>query len=137
MPAQAAGQQPPPASALLPPLLPWARALIEAADGPILEYGCAGWQALPDNSRAKVASCVLAAEAWRTYWSPEEHARRLHAELDALREYEEPAVWSPEIVAEVHRTANRPTFAELCDRRGEPERAARARQHEARMREVV
>ena len=92
-------------------------------------YGSPEWQALPDESRAKAAACIVAAESWRTYWLPDEHARRLHTEIDAARAQDDDgdARWSPEIVAEVHGTANRPTFAELCDRRGEPgaTRAAR------------
>jgi len=118
----------------LPSALPWAARFIRAGGPDVPDYGSPAWEQLDDRDPRKVAACVLAAEAHRTYWSPEEHARRLHAELDALRDYEEPAVWSPELVAAVHRTANRPTYAELCDRRGEPERAAGARQHEARMR---
>ncbi len=118
---------------LFPPPLPWARQLIANADQPIPAYGSPEWHALPDSSRAKVAACVVAAEAWRTYWLPEEHARRLHAELDAAREYEEPAHWSPEIVAAVHAEANRPSFAELCRRRGEPEAEARANRHRRRL----
>jgi hypothetical protein len=47
------------------PLL-WARQLIDGAEGPIPEYGSAEWVRLPDESRAKVASCVEAAERWRT-----------------------------------------------------------------------
>ncbi|MCF6507380.1 hypothetical protein E9549_08160 [Blastococcus sp. MG754426] len=122
---------------VIPSALPWASALIQAAGQPIPDYGSAEWAALPDGSRAKVAACVIAAECWRTYTDPAEVALRLRIELDAARDYEEPAVWSPEIVAEVRRTADRPTFAELCERRGEPERAARARESAARMREVA
>jgi hypothetical protein len=44
----------------------WSQALIEGTDGPIPPYGSPAWSALPDDSRAKVASVVLAAEAWRT-----------------------------------------------------------------------
>ncbi len=46
--------------------LSWAKALIEGADGQTPEYGSAEWVRLPDDSRAKVAACVLAAEKWRT-----------------------------------------------------------------------
>ncbi|MGY1680713.1 hypothetical protein [Geodermatophilus sp. SYSU D01176] len=120
----------------LPAALPWAARFITAGGPNVPTYGTPEWEALPDGP-AKVAAVVAAAECWRTYWDPAEHARRLHAELDVLREYEEPAVWSPEIVAQVHRTANRPRYAELCDLRGEPEKAARAREHETRMREVA
>lgn len=53
--------------ALVTPLpLRWAKALIEGADGSIPEYGSADFADLPDDSRAKVASCVIAAERWRT-----------------------------------------------------------------------
>ncbi len=56
-----------PAVAVVTPLpLRWARALIEAADGPIPPYGSAEWSALPDDNRTKVAATVLAAESWRT-----------------------------------------------------------------------
>jgi hypothetical protein len=80
-----------------------------------------------------VAATVIAAECWRTYWLPEEVELRLRAELDEVRNYEEPAVWSPDVVASVHRTANRPSYAELCKRRGEPERGDRANEHRRRM----
>ncbi len=118
---------------VLPSALPWAAALIKAADGPIPQYGSPEWSALPDDSRAKVAACVLAAETLRTWMLPGEHARRLRAEL----EWEEPAVWSDEVVQQVKRTADRLSYAELCERRDEPEKAARAREHVARMREVA
>lgn len=53
-------------ASVLPMPLRWARALIEGADGPIPQYGSTEWSSLPDESRAKVASCVVAAEHWRT-----------------------------------------------------------------------
>ncbi len=53
--------------AVVTPLpLRWARALIEAADGPIPPYGSPEWSSLPDDSRTKVAATVEAAERWRT-----------------------------------------------------------------------
>ncbi|GAB3349973.1 hypothetical protein [Modestobacter lapidis] len=114
---------------LLPSPIPWATALISAADGPIPDYGSPEWVALPDNDRRKVAATVLAAECWRAETDPEWRAWRLRTELEAGQGADdEPARWTPEIVAEVHRTANRPSYAELCDRRGEPDRAGRARQ---------
>jgi hypothetical protein len=69
----------------------WAAALIDAATGPIPEYGTPEFEALDNHDPVKVASCVRAAEAWRTYWLPEEQARRLRVELDAARNYEETA----------------------------------------------
>jgi len=130
----------------LPAVLPWAAALISAAEGPIPEYGSAAWSALPDDSRAKVAACVLAAETLRTWMLPEEHARRLRAELEYEESAEtlrilmleaEPAAWSSDVVADVRACAGRASFAELSQRRGEPEKAVRAREHVARMREVA
>jgi hypothetical protein len=46
--------------------LRWANQLIANADSAIPEYGSPEWQQLPDDSRAKVAACVIAAEEWRT-----------------------------------------------------------------------
>ncbi|MDP9390180.1 MAG: hypothetical protein M3P89_02070 [Actinomycetota bacterium] len=105
--------------------LPWARALIERAHGPLPTYGSPEWDALEDGPE-KVAATVVAAEAWRTYWDPAERGLRLRIELDAARAYEDEARWTPEVVATVHRTARQPSFMELCERRGEPEAKARA-----------
>ncbi len=46
--------------------LSWAEQLIASADGPVPEYGSAAWGALPDDSRAKLAAYMRAAERWRT-----------------------------------------------------------------------
>lgn len=75
---------------LLPPVDPWAARVqaqaLAAADTPTVpEYGSPAFHALPDTSPLRVASAVAAAEAWRTYWSPAEHARRLETELAASR----------------------------------------------------
>lgn len=51
---------------VVPLPLSWARQLIAHAAGDVPEYGSPGWAGLPDDSREKVAACVLAAEAWRT-----------------------------------------------------------------------
>jgi hypothetical protein len=42
------------------------------------------------------------------------------------------AAWAP-VAARVRRNAGAPSFAEVCDRRGEPGRAARAREQEVRL----
>lgn len=115
---------------MVPRALDWARALIDAAEQPIPTYGSPEWAALPEDSRAKVAACVLAAECWRVELDPAWIAWRQFVELNPP---EEPAVWSPEIVDQVRRSANRPSFAELSRRRGEPEAEARAVAHERRM----
>jgi hypothetical protein len=116
--------------ALLPPALPWARARLDAAEGPVPDYGSPEWEALPHGSPAKVAACIIAAECWRTTTDPAWLRWRLATELHAP---EDPAAWTPDVVEQVHRTAHRPSFAELCRRRGEPDRAARAIAHEHRM----
>lgn len=117
------------ADSLVPTRLEWAAGLIDRATGPVPRYGTREWELLDDRDPAKVAATVIAAESWRTYWSPEEHERRLRAEF----EVEEPPTWSPEIVAQVHRSANRPSYAELSERRGEPEAAARGRAQQRRL----
>lgn len=112
----------------------WADSLIRAGGPGIPDYGSAAWEQLPDEHPAKVAACVIAAECWRTYTDPAEVAFRLRLELDAMRaEAEAPGQWTPDTVAAVHRTATRPRYSELCDRRGEPDRAGRARGHEKRL----
>jgi hypothetical protein len=118
---------------LFPLLLPWAQALIARATGPIPDYGSAEWERLPDSDPHKVAACVIASEAWRTYWSPEEHERRLRTELEASWPAEPEARWSPEVVDDVQRRAGRPSYAELSRRRGEPEAEARANGHRRRL----
>src|SRR4051794_17507430 len=55
---------------VIPPRLEWAAALIDRATGHVPEYGSPEFEALPDNSPEKVASCVRAAEAWRGGFSP-------------------------------------------------------------------
>jgi hypothetical protein len=119
---------------VLPTRLEWAAGLIDRAEGFIPEYGSPEFEALPDDSPEKVASCVRAAEAWRVYFSPEEIGRRLRAELEAAHlADDEPPMWSKDVVDAVHRTANRPSLAELSNRRGEPDRAERANDHRRRM----
>ncbi len=76
---------------------------------------------------------MLAAEAWRAYTHPAEVALRLRLELDVLRAEHEDAYWSPEVVDAVHRIASQSAYVQLCERRGEPDRAQRARFHERRL----
>lgn len=65
---------------------PWARRLLDrAADADLPEYGSLAWEQLADDDPAKVAACVAAAEAWRSYWSPGEHRRRLQVEVATER----------------------------------------------------
>src|SRR4051794_37079040 len=112
----------------------WTTTLLAAVDGPVPPFRGPEWQALPDNSWAKMASAAVAAECW---WSQGQTlATDLAAELDAQREHENDARWTPHVVARVHRSATRPCYAELCDRRGERERAERARWHQQRLRDL-
>jgi hypothetical protein len=122
---------------LVPMPLPWATALIRAGGERVPDYGSPEWAALPDDSPAKVAACVLAAECWRAETDPAWIAWRLRAELDEHHAEEADARWTPEVVAAVHRSANRPSYVELCERRGEPERAERAREQRRRLRLTV
>jgi hypothetical protein len=72
----------------LPAALPWAARFIRAGGPDVPDYGSPAWERLDDRDARKVAACVLAAEVHRAYWSPAEHARRLHAELEAARDAE-------------------------------------------------
>jgi hypothetical protein len=114
-----------------PQPLPWARALIDSAEQPIPQYGTPEWAALPDTSRAKIAACVIAAEAWRSSSDPREVATRIRLEITQLADDEarEPQLWTADVVASVHVTATLPSYAELCRRRGEGEAEARADLH--------
>jgi hypothetical protein len=118
-----------------PQPLPWARALIDSAEQPIPQYGTPEWAALPDTSRAKIAACVIAAEAWRSSSDPREVATRIRLEITQLADDEarEPQLWTADVVASVHVTATLPSYAELCRRRGEGEAEARANTHRRRM----
>jgi hypothetical protein len=132
------GQSAPPRPALLAVPLPWAQARIDAAGAPIPAYGSADWAALPDDSRTKIAAVIVAAECWRTSTDPAWLAWRLRAELSHSRDVvDEPAVWPTDVVDQVHRAADRPSFAELSRRRGELEREQRALAHEERMWSVM
>lgn len=88
-----------PRAAVLPAVepMPWAARLLAAVDGPVPEYGSPEWEELADTDRRKAAAAVVAAERWRVYWSPEQHAARLRDELAAARHIaaeEEAAGWA-------------------------------------------
>ena len=69
--------------------LSWAQQLIDGADGPVPVYGSREWVLLPDESRAKVAACVIAAENWRTrryaFEAPAPGSRRARDIAEARR----------------------------------------------------
>ncbi len=54
---------------------------------------------------------------------------RGHRDAVAEQDAAEDALWA-EATRRVHAVASSPSFAVLCDRRGDPERAKRARAHE-------
>ncbi len=68
----------------------WANTLIQRGReaGPLFEYGSREWRALPPSDPRRIASCVLAAEAWRAFWEPEAVRRRLEDEITAARQVE-------------------------------------------------
>lgn len=78
---------------------------------------------------------VVAAEAWQQ--DCDEAETRLATEVAAGRgeQQQAQAVEFAEMAAGVRRLAVAPSFAELSDRRGEPERAARARARARAMRD--
>ncbi len=106
----------------------WVSALVARARllGPIPAYGSPAWSALPLSDPRAVAAVAVAAECWRQECDPERIAERLRAELAAERRVDEQED-AEELARIVRDLAARPTFAQLCDRRGGPERAARAR----------
>jgi hypothetical protein len=113
------------------PVPDWSARLLERGGPAVPEYGSAEWAALPDDSAAKVAATVAAAEAWRRSTHPDVVRDRLELELAAGRQ----AVAAEAAVAwrnfAAPYAAPRPSYAQLCDLRGEPDRAARARASEA------
>ncbi|TFV49529.1 hypothetical protein [Blastococcus sp. TF02A-35] len=118
----------------LPQLLPWEARLLALADGqPIPDYGSREWRALPEDSPIRVAACVQAAAAWRTYTDPTEIALRLRLELDEARERDrqeqELDGWTPTLTRKQRASYARPgpSQLELAQRRGEPAAADRAR----------
>jgi hypothetical protein len=89
-------------------------------------YGCAAFHALPPGDPLRLASVLVAAEAWRREGTPESFAERLADELVARQQLdsaarEEIASWA---VRRVHAMGNPqsvwyPSHAELVRRREE------------------
>lgn len=86
-------------------------------------------------TEALAAPCLATCSA--PYWAA--YVRRLvdgygRGHRDAVAEIEaaDEAMWA-EAVRRVHAVAKSPSYATLCDRRGEPDRAERARTHERRL----
>ncbi len=116
----------------LPWALDWERRLIAVAGNqPIPAYGSRDWHALPENSAIRVAACVLAAAAWRTYTDPAEVARRLRLEVDEAHELDRLEQdlddWTPTLTRQQAAAYSRPgpSQGELARRRKDPAAAAR------------
>ncbi len=62
----------------------WAYSLIRRASSPVPSYRSAEWANLPDGDPAKVAGCVVAAEAWAQ--DAENVVEDLRHEIDVRRE---------------------------------------------------
>jgi hypothetical protein len=112
-------------------ITPLARQLIARAGdrSSIPRYGSPEWDALPDQDPRRAAAILIAAEAWRDHCSPVRVAEDMR---DSLTEISD--VIAHMFVGTSHDVAqavdweaifSRPTFAELCERRGEPQRARR------------
>lgn len=93
-------------------------------------------QAVAEEIVDSLAQVILDAACWRYWWHPEVHAARLAAEVDAARRLDDDEAeldaqgWTPTLTREqrAYYARTRPSLAELAERRGEPERAARARE---------
>ncbi|TQN44410.1 hypothetical protein FHU33_3912 [Blastococcus colisei] len=127
----------------LPGLLPWEDRLIAAAgDQPIPDYGSREWHALPENSAIRVAACVHAAAAWRTYTNPAEIALRLRIELDEARELDrlehDLDGWTPTLTRRQRASYAKPgpSQLELARRRGDEAAAERAQAQQAALDEA-
>jgi len=93
----------------------WARRMMDSVvhHAPVARYGSAAWHALPEGDRRRVVAVIIAAECWVA--AEDDMVARLRREVADGR------------AAGVRHLASVPTCAELSDRRGEPDRAARAR----------
>jgi hypothetical protein len=118
----------------------WARGLIRAGreHGPAVVYGSDEWWTFDAGHPRRLAAIIVAAESHRHTLHPDVIAEDLRTEMAAQE-------WlSGRLLVEAgHDVAlgadwpaifGRATYAELCDRRGEPEKAERAR---ARLRGVA
>lgn len=108
-----------------PILEPEAVAVIRVARGlgTIPLYGTPQWRALPKGDRRRVAAMFIGAEHAK-------HRRRLEViaaqvlddmaeqDLDIRRRFRQ-ASWDVSAATDWRRMADRPTWAELCERRGE------------------
>jgi len=114
----------------------WARRMMESVvqHAPVARYGSAAWHALPEGDRRRVVAVIIAAECWVA--GEDDMVARLRREIADGRaaaeqlDAEDFAI----MAAGVRHLASVPTFAELSDRRGQPDRAARARERSERIR---
>lgn len=114
-------------------LTPLARHLLSRvpAGVDVPRYGSTEWDELDEQDPRRAAAVITAAEAWRRHCSPEQVAEDLRQQLvdeeEAVWRRIRELSWDLSASGDWEAIARRPTYAELCDRRGEPERAASAR----------
>lgn len=110
-------------------LTPFARRLLaRVADrSSIPRYGTPEWAALPQTDPRHAAAVVIAAEAWRDHCSPERIAEDMSREMQERRDAIAAAClessWDVGQAADWEQLFRRPTYADLCERRNEPEKA--------------
>lgn len=108
------------------PTAAWAATAIRQGReaGGAVRYGDPEWLQLPAGDPRRFAGLVIAAEAWRQEFEPPRVRERLdefavmRAEVRDELAAEEAASWS-EVAKHVRSWANRPTAAELTERRRE------------------
>lgn len=111
-----------------------AREKIEAGGKAFPDYGTPEHEALDMDDPRRDAGTYLFAECW--FYERAHMVSRLRADIEAGREerLQSDAEDFAETAAIIRRDANRPSFAELSDRRGEHDRAEHARSYGAAMR---
>jgi len=95
----------------------WASSLIRRAGKPPPSYGSPEWLALPEGSPAKVASVVVAAEAWAVDGDDiPERMRRDLADVRRAERHQDDELFTANVVPMVQALASRPdlgtTYAE-------------------------
>lgn len=113
----------------------WAERMLRLASGPVPSYGSAAWHRLAETDPTRVAGVVIAAEAWARHAEQLEDTLRLEVSASHAAHQEAEAERFAVTAADVRRHASLPSFAELCERRGEHDRAQRSRVFASLMRE--
>jgi hypothetical protein len=118
----------------------WVSAILARARplGPIPRYGSTEWAALQPGDARFVAAVAIAAHAWfEDNGTDAAIAARLREEIAAGRQGQEQLLAEDFVLtaAGIRRDANKVSYAVLADRRGEHDRARRARTRAQLMRD--